>query len=338
MPRKSVEQFSITVGITRSAQGYEWVKTIDAVRHQEREVIRARGTIQNPEEGVIRVFGGLAVTEHRKGRDVAHEAFLGFVSLSKRLVPPRPEMVFFHDPDLEVQNQARQANTQRMFYDAAKQDILAYANRFGLLWAPDDSDLRRNGSVESWVREAEAFRDMYEIAIALQRGKTISLATRLDKRILASDDVDANVWFIGQSGRRYRVSGKGDHIENRGDENDEIVVIDYHAIASGPNIRQKLEMILAQTINRKLSSELSLIIGRSNFKSAIISPDNLSGMLWLTLYKHTVAGDPLTAGRSCRECGKELPINSTSRKTYCDDTCRTTYNNRNPVKATRSED
>jgi len=205
--------------------------------------------------------------------------------------------------------------------DQCRAQILDYADRFGTLWGDDDPRTLRE-----WKREAASFLDLHDVAKALN-----SADFRVfDSRIVDRGDNFGVRYSTGRSGARaVAIARPGEIIEERSAPNALSRATDFHELAKTGSSRERARMLLSREVNRKLSGGLSLGASMISESKAFVEPRYLVHLLYTRLWLSTVNGEKIERETTCLWCHE--PIQGTKRRKYCDERCRTHFNNRRRV-------
>ncbi len=303
MVRRQTDQWGVTFGVTVNSAGYEWreqrlhelVPMLPGGRLPKPKVVLApSGQMKEIGPGAYAVTSR-GSTKGRPGLDVAKRAFYKFRTLAQEITETGPMLT----PE---ECHAR---------------ITIYANDYGTLWGDEDAR-----TVEDWRKEAVSFLDLLDVADALKTGNF----REFESRIVDDGDNFGIRYETRRFGYRSRaIARPGEIINERAAPNEVSTPIDFYDIASAGTPRQRARMYLSRQVNGKLAGGLSLRANMLSEKKNVIAPHHLIHLLYMRLWFIGVDMQDMERETTCLHCG--LPIKGTRRKKFCNDTCRTRFNN-----------
>jgi hypothetical protein len=193
-----------------------------------------------------------------------------------------------------------------------KEEVLAFACTFGSLYGDDEDEALTFGE---WEKEARKFLQWREVARALARGEY----QHLDQRMRMDE---SEVRYIGPA-TYDAVARPGEQFVTKDGE-----ILDLLEIARNGSSRDRIWMVFAREINRRLHGGLSLRLDVLSSRGYGLTPKHLIHLVYLRLWLDAIEGDNEPRIRTCPECLKPLPTGSRRNQRFCSDHCRTVWNNK----------
>lgn len=317
MARRRTDEWGVRFGISVNASGYTWQRLPDmrpSMTERTREVLAPIGQVSEDPPGRF-VWGAHQETHHELGLGVAREAFTEFRKLAMVLDNLPSSRIrdgyFVEYRDGKPYNWTGK-ETEIEDGKRIREAIVAYANKFGLLWGDDDYR-----TIDDWLREAAEFLDLLDVCRALRQSRF----TEIENRI-SPPQPGWNLFQYRNNQRRSRdvtIASEGDRMEDRDELDAPSTTTDFFMLAKTGTPRDRARMILSRQVNRKLSAGLSISASILKEQHAVVTPVHLVHLLYLRLWIDTInAKEP---ARECVVCGETIDEGNRNRK-YCGDACK----------------